>query len=189
MKEKIRITGIGGSMEPKSSTLLYLQYVLDELKSLGAETLLVDIKLLNLPIYNFSKGIKNAGLEFEELLGKIHECDGFIFASPEYHGTVSASFKNVLDYFEFTGDYSPPYLTQKPVGCIAIAGGENSGGTTLNTMINIVHSLRGISASNSIAVGSADKHISNEGVITNESLKRKLKRLAEEVYILSEKLK
>jgi NAD(P)H-dependent FMN reductase len=188
MKEKIRITGIGGSMEPKSSTLLYLQYVLAELKTLGAETLLVDVRDLHIPMYDFSKGIKNAGRDFEKLLGEIHKSDGFIFASPEYHGTISASFKNVIDYFEFMDDYSPPYLTQKPTGCIAIAGAENSGGTTLNTMINIVHSLRGITASNSIAIGSAYKHV-DKGVITNESIKRKLKRLAEEVYTLSEKLK
>lgn len=189
MKEKITIIGIGGSLEPESSTLLYLKKVLIELDSLGAATKLVDIKELSIPLYDYSKGIENAGADFKKLLNDIHTANGLVLASPEYHGTVSSSFKNVVDYFEFLSVYNPPYLTGKPVGCIAIAGAENAGELTLSTMINIVHSLRGIAASGSLAIGSAYKHINEGGEIINESILRKLKRLAEEVYTLSNKLK
>jgi FMN reductase len=189
MSGKIRIIGIGGSVESKSSSLLYLKYVLNELKLLGADVKLIDIKKVNLPLYNYSKGIAGGGKELKVMLSEIHSADGFVFASPEYHGTVSASFKNIIDYFEFLADYKPPYLTGKPVGCIALAGAENSGGTTLNTMINIVHSLRGIAASGSMAIGSAYRQVDKNGKIKNDSVKRKLKRLTEEVYNLSVKLK
>lgn len=189
MNGKIKIVGIGGSLESNSSSLLYLKYVLNELKQLKAEIKLIDIKKVSLPLYNYSKGLKGGGKELKKLLSEIHSADGFVFASPEYHGTVSSSFKNVIDYFEFLADYKPPYLTGKPAGCIAIAGSENSGGTTLNTMINIVHSLRGIIVPNSIAIGSAYRQVDEDGTIKNESLKRKLKRLAGEVYNLSVKLK
>lgn len=189
MEGKIRIVGIGGSMESKSSSLLYLKYILNELKHLGAEVKLFDIKKLNLPVYNFSTGLKDAGEDFKKTLDEIHSADGYIFASPEYHGTVSASFKNVIDYLEFLSGYKPPYLTQKPVGCIALAGAENSGTATLITMINIVHSLRGIAASASLAIGSAHKLVESRGKIKSESIVRRLKRLADEVYNLSVKLK
>ncbi len=189
MSGKIRIVGIGGSLESNSSSLLYLKYTLNELKLLKADVKLIDIKKVNLPLYNYSKGLSGGGKELKIILNDISKADGYVFASPEYHGTVSSSFKNVIDYFEFLSDYNPPYLTGKPVGCIALAGAENSGGTTLNTMINIVHSLRGIIAPNSIAIGSAYRHVDEKGKIKNDSIKRKLKRLAEEVYSLSVKLK
>ena len=189
MKGKIKIIGIGGSPERNSSSLFYLAYVLSELKQIGAEVKLLDIRKVKLPLYDYSKGLAAAGKGFKKILDEIHSADGYVFSSPEYHGTVSSSFKNVIDYLEFLYDYSPPYLTGKPAGLIAAGGAENSGVTTLGTMVNIVHSLRGVVASSSIAIGSAYKHIDENGEIKNESLKRKLKRLADEVYNLSVKLK
>lgn len=189
MKEKIRIVGIGGSMESRSSSLLYLKYILNELNELGAEVKLIDIKNLDLPMYSYGMDMKEAGEGFNALLDEIHSANGYILASPEYHGTVSSSFKNVIDYLEFLSSYTPSYLTQKPVGLLALAGAENSGVATMSTLINITHSLRGIVAPSSLAIGSAYKQIDEAGNITNDSIKRKIKRLAEEVYSLSVKLK
>jgi FMN reductase len=189
MQGKIKIIGIGGSLEPKSSTLAMLRYTINEIKSLGSEIKLIDLKDVNLPLYNYSLGLEQAGEGFKETLDEIHEAHGYVFASPEYHGTVSASFKNFIDYFEFLYDYNPPYLTGKPIGCLAVGGADNSGSTTLQTMINIVHNLRGIAASSSLAIGAAVRQINENGELENEVLKRKLRRLAEETYNLSVKLK
>lgn len=189
MTSKIKIVGIGGSMEEGSSSFLYLKYVMGLLKSAGAETSLIDIKKVKLPIYFYAKGKKPAGPALKKMLDEIHSADGYIFTSPEYHGTVSSSFKNVIDHLEYLSGYNPPYLTQKPVGCIAVGGAENAGTATLFSMISIVHSLRGVVASNSIAIGSAYKQIDKKGSITNESVGRKLKRLADEVHSLSQKLR
>lgn len=189
MTSKIKIVGIGGSMEEGSSSLLYLKHVLGLLKRRGAEVKLIDVKALKLPLYYYARGKKAAGTKLTKMLDDVHSADGYIFTSPEYHGTVSSSFKNVIDYLEYLSDYSPPYLTQKPVGCIAVGGAENAGTATLFSMISIVHSLRGVVASNSLAIGSAYKQIDKKGNITSESVGRKLKRLADEVYSLSQKLR
>jgi FMN reductase len=189
VKEKIRIIGIGGSLEQKSSTLAALTCTINEIKFLGAETKLIDLKHIDLPLYNYSMYLEQAGAGFKAVLDEIHDADGYIFASPEYHGTVSASFKNIIDYLEFLCDYNPPYLTGKPVGCIAAAGAENAGVTTLQTMINIVHNLRAIAVPSSLAIGSSTTQIDDKGKLSNETIKRKLKRLALETYNLAEKLK
>jgi FMN reductase len=185
MEGKISIIGIGGSMEVKSSTLAILNYEMRLIKSLGARTKLVDLKRLKLPLYSSTVKLKGA---VKSLLVEIHSADGVIFASPEYHGTVSASFKNIIDYFEFLADHSPPYLSGKPVGCIAVAGAGNAGAATLQTMFSIVHNLRGIAASNSFAAGSFDNMASTKDVLKSGEVNRKLKRLAEEVYNLALKL-
>lgn len=189
MSVKIKITGIGGSLEENSSTLALLKFVMDEISKLGADTGIIDIREIKLPLYSFSSGNRITAGTLESIFAAIISSDGLIFASPEYHGTVSAAFKNVIDYFEFLSEREPPYLTGKPVGLIAAAGAENAGFNTLQTMISIVHSLRGIAAPSSIAIGSANKQADISGNIINDSLKRKLKRLAEEVYHLSSKLK
>ncbi len=189
MSGKINITGIGGSLEDNSSTLALMKFVMDELSEKGADVTVIDIREVNLPLYIYSKGIEPAEKMPGYLLQAISLADGLVFASPEYHGTVSAAFKNVIDHFEYFSEKSPPYLTGKPVGLIAAAGAENSGFATLETMTNIVHSLRGLVAPSSIAVSSANKQVDTSGSIINDSLKRKLSRLAEEVYILSSKLK
>ena len=40
-----------------------------------------------------------------------------------YHGTVSGSFKNALDWLQLLSDSDPPYLTNKVVGLVSTAGG------------------------------------------------------------------
>jgi FMN reductase len=186
MQRKIRIIGIGGSLEAHSSTLAILKYEMKLIESLGAQIQVIDLKKIKIPLYKNSTSLNS---KTKRVLDEIHSADGFIFASPEYHGTVSASFKNVIDYFEFLANCSPPYLTGKPVGCIAAAGAENAGATTLQTIFNIVHNLRGISASNSFAIGSANRIIGRKGELKNEKVKKKLRRLAEEVFNLALKLK
>lgn len=185
MTRKPRITAIGGSTEENSSTLVFLKFAASQLVTKGAEVKIIDLRELNLPIYSYpSPGFKK-DKKLAEFLEIISNSDGLLLASPEYHGTVSAVFKNIIDYLEYLSGNNPPYLTGKPVGLIAAAGVENAGYNTLQTMINIVHSLRGIVSPSSLAIGSANKQVNSTGEITNESISRKLNRLAAEVYDLS----
>jgi len=188
MDKKIDIVGIGGSMEVHSYSLTILKQLLKELSLSGANTTLIDIKSLNLPIYEYSKGSTKPSDELVKVLDYIHKSHGLIFSSPEYHGTVSASFKNFIDYLEYLDSYNPPYLTNKPVGCISVGGGGNSGLYTLNTMVNIVHSLRGISVSSNFAVSNVKESFNPAGEITDENIIQKLKRLAIEIYYVASKL-
>jgi FMN reductase len=48
----------------------------------------------------------------------VYACDAMIWSSPTYHGSVSGSFKNALDWLILLAERDPPYLTNKPVvGC------------------------------------------------------------------------
>lgn len=187
MEKEIIIVGIGGSLDKNSSTGAVMSYILGELNSLGAHTIEYKLSDIKLPIYNPTLGIEQGGKELVKLLTDVRRANGFIFASPEYHGTISGAFKNAIDYMEFLCNDEPPYLTNKPSGAIAVGGGE-SAAVTLHTMVNIIHSLRAISASTNIAINSVDLELSG-GEIKNEKIIRRIKRLAAEVYSLAEKLK
>ena len=187
--KKINIVCLGGSMEKSSSTLAVLNYAAVNLKKLGANVHVTDIRSLALPIFSYSalKNVKNRN--FLRFTAKIKEADGFLFASPEYHGTVSSAFKNTIDYLEILAADNPPYLSLKPVGCIALGGAENAGYSTLNTMISIVHNLRGVVAPNSLAIGYGSTLINKKGDLTNETVIKKLNRLTNELLTLAERLR
>jgi FMN reductase len=188
-KEKIKIIGIGGSIENRSNTLSALKFAMEAVEKCGATCELFDIKKLNLPIFHPGKGIEQGGDKLKHYLESVYNGDGYILASPEYHGTVSGAFKNVIDYLEILGSKKPPYLTNKPIGIIAIGGGDISGIMTIQSIINIAHNLRAIAASNNVAIVSSFKHFDEKNIITNDTIRRRIKRLAEEVVDLAGKFK
>ena len=59
-----------------------------------------------------------------------------------YHGTISGSFKNAIDWLQLLADRDPPYLTDKVVGLISTAGGTQ-GLQAVDTMEFVVRALRG----------------------------------------------
>lgn len=189
MADKIRILSIGGSLEQNSSTSAFMNFVSGELRSKGAEVNTIDLREFEFPLYSYSTEVRMKDSKIRDFLRLVHTSDGYVFASPEYHGTVSAAFKNVIDYLEHLSLSEPPYITGKPVALIAAAGADNSGASTINTLISIVHSLRGIVAANSIGIGSANKQVDKDGRIINDSIMRKLVRLADELFLLTVKLK
>lgn len=183
-----RIVGIGGSMDKTSSTLTVLKYTLAEAALAGCKTSLFDVSGMNLPMYNPNHGLKRGGKQLAKFLDEVRSADGFVFASPEYHGSVSGLFKNVIDYLEFLADDDPPYLSGKPIGAIVTGGGEISASVTLHNMVNIIHSLRGISVSTNAAINLAHTRIV-KGKIESEAIKRRLSRLANDICTLAAKLK
>ena len=186
---KINIVCLGGSMENKSSTLAVLKHAAVKLKELGADVYVTDIRTLDLPLFSYKALLSMKNLKFTELVKKIKDADGFIFASPEYHGSVSSAFKNVIDYLEILSKETHPYLSLKPVGCIALGGAENAGYATLNAMISIVHNLRGVVAPNSLAIGYGNSLFDNKGNLNSEVIIKRVNRLTEELFMLAKRLR
>lgn len=190
MAKEISIIGIGGSLEEHSYSYKVLEYSMSELSGLGAKTNIIDIKNYKLlPLFDNSSNQKLIPYsDFLRQIDQIKQSDGIIFSSPEYHGTVSAAFKNFIDYFEILKYSNPPYLTYKPIGCISVGGGSNSGVSTLNTLINIVHSLRGITVPGNVAIPNIKQAFDQNGNLADENVKRRLRRLSNDIYFLASKL-
>ena len=72
----------------------------------------------------------------------VYACDAMIWSSPTYHGSVSGSFKNALDWLILLAERDPPYLTNKPIGLVTTARGVQ-GLQAINSMEFIVRALRG----------------------------------------------
>ena len=101
---------------------------------------LFDLRELNLPM--FVPDADPIPAAARELCDAVFAARGMLWSSPLYHGTVSGSFKNALDWLQLLSDRNPPYLTDKVVGLISTAGGTH-GLQAVNTMEFVVRALRG----------------------------------------------
>jgi FMN reductase len=108
------------------------------------------------------------------------EAHGMIWSSPLYHGTVSGTFKNALDWLQLLARAEPPYLTNKVIGLASVAGGVQ-GLQAVNTMEFIVRALRGWAVPLVVPVPRAHEAFDAEGRVTDESVREQLQGLGAEV--------
>lgn len=140
MAKEIKVVGLGGSLAAQSSSLAALKIALEGASEAGAQTLLLDIRELNLPMY--TPDATEVSDSVRQMCDEVGQADGLLWSSPLYHGTISGSFKNALDWLQLLSEREPAYLTDKVVGLISTAGGTQ-GLQAVNTMEFVVRSLRG----------------------------------------------
>ena len=98
-----KVLGISGSMHPNDKTSVLVERALEAAKNAGAETELVKLGELDLPV--FVVGKKDLPSQVTDIRRKVTEAHAFIVGTPEYHGSMSGALKNFFDYhyFEFGG--------------------------------------------------------------------------------------
>src|ERR1051326_931966 len=97
-----RILGVVGSLRDKSVARCAVRHWLDAAKRLGAETDLIDLRTLRLPMYDPDADDTD---EYKQILELVNWAQAFVLGSPDYHGGLSGATKNFLDHFwrEFAG--------------------------------------------------------------------------------------
>lgn len=110
------ILGVCGSTSSDSRTRKLLAIALESAMSAGAETRLVDLRETVLPIMDPDSD-EQAEMPAVKLVKESAQwADGFLLATPEYHGSVSGALKNWFDFL-----YSE--LSGKVAGVLAQTGG------------------------------------------------------------------
>ena len=109
------VAAIPGSLREVSYTRLASRRALDAAESRGATTDMIDLRDLDLPVYDGDAG--EAG-DADELTRRVRRADSVLLATPVYHGSFSAPLKNALDYCGFDE------FEHKTVGLLAVAGGS-----------------------------------------------------------------
>ncbi len=130
-----RVVAVCGSRRSGSYTKLALERALDAASEAGAETDLLDLGDVDLPLYHPDIDIEEQG-EAAALVARVREADGVLLGSPVYHGSYSSTFRNFHDYCGFD-DYEDTV-----VGLLATAGG-GSYGSTLDHMRATVRGVHG----------------------------------------------
>ena len=182
----VNVVGLGGSMDKASRSAAALKIVLEGAREAGAETEAFEVASLNLPMY--VPGDDEPPESARRLADAVYEADGVVWSSPMYHGTVSGSFKNALDWLQLLSDRDPPYLANKVVGLVSTAGGVQ-GLQAVNTMEFIVRSLRGWAVPLVIPVSRAWQAFDDEGQPRDAGIDKQLRELGAEVAKSSRQFK
>lgn len=99
----VKILGVSGSMRAQSRSVRALQLALDAAAAQGAETRLLDLHALDLPMYRPDRKPDTESVRAAS--EAVNWADCLVLSSPDYHGSMSGAMKNFLDYFwtEFAG--------------------------------------------------------------------------------------
>jgi FMN reductase len=174
----LRIVGLGGSMARVSRSRAALTVALGGVASAGAITELLDIRELDLPMYDPDDD--EPGEAATRLIESCYGADAMLWSSPMYQGTISGAFKNALDWLHLLRDRDPPFLHDKVVGLISAAGGTQ-GLQAINTMEFATRALRAWAVPYVVPVASAARVFDHEGRIRDEGVAAQLETLGDEV--------
>jgi FMN reductase len=160
----VRVVGIGGSVDPGSQSERAMRAVLQELEAHGATTQSFTGTEIDFPPYHTGATLpEHAGAYLEA----VRAADAVVLSSPGYHGTVSGLVKNALDYLEELRTDARPYLDGRAVGLIAVAHGWQAAVTTLVTLRQVTHALRGWPTPIGITVNGAETRFADDGAVTS----------------------
>jgi FMN reductase len=175
----LMIAGLGGSLANFSRSRAALDVALAGAADAGAETSLLDLRDLDLPMYNPERETAPPA-NAERLIEACYGADGMLWSSPMYQGTISGAFKNALDWLHILGTRDPPYLHDTVVGLISAAGGTQ-GLQAINTMEFSTRALRAWAVPYVVPVASAFRVFDVDGRVREESVETHLRTLGREV--------
>ena len=173
----INVLGVAGSMRQDSYSTLGLRIVLEEAKKYYSESYLLELRDISLPLYDPSgpssndPSFNNSNNVLEKITTALKWADALVLASPDYHGSMSGTLKNFLDYFweDFAG---------KTFGYI-IASHEK-GLTVADQMRTAVRQCYGWSMPYNISIN-GEKDFDSKGNLVNSALVKRIKMLARDL--------
>ena len=166
----LKILGVASSMREISYSTRILKQVLEKSEKNGAETRLLNLRKLQLPIYHPEK---NNSSEIDKVTEYVKWADAFILGTPDYHGSMSGVMKNFLDFFwsDFTG---------KTFGYVCAS--HEKGLTVMDQMRTAVRQCYGWSMPYGISVNS-DQDFDKQGNITNKNIIARIEMIGRDLVV------
>jgi FMN reductase len=180
----MEIVGLGGSIASVSRSRAALQVALEGAASAGAETRLLDLRALDLPMYNPEDDEPTDAAR--ELLEACHSASGLLWSSPLYQGTISGALKNAIDWLRLLGDREPPFLHDKVIGLVSTAGGTQ-GLQAINTMEFATRALRGWAVPYVVPIAAVARVFDEAGRVQDASVEAQLHMLGAEVVRVAQR--
>ncbi|HET6800866.1 MAG TPA: NAD(P)H-dependent oxidoreductase [Nitrososphaeraceae archaeon] len=172
----VNVLGVAGSMRQQSYSTRALKMVLEETKKYNAESYMLEVRKINLPLYDPSESTSdesssNNNNVLERITTALRWADVFVLASPDYHGSMSGGMKNFLDYFweDFAG---------KTFGYIVAS--HEKGLTVADQMRTAVRQCYGWSMPYNISIN-GEKDFDSKGNLINSVLAKRIKMLARDL--------
>ncbi|WP_435333437.1 NADPH-dependent FMN reductase [Haloarchaeobius sp. TZWWS8] len=166
MTDDTHVIALCGSLRDKSYTRIALETALSAAADVGATTELVDLRTLDLPVFDADDD--EAG-DAPELTAAVRAADAVILGTPMYHGSYSSPLKTALDYCGFDE------FEDKTVGLLAVSGGSFPV-TALEHLRSVCRSLNAWVIPHQAAIPSAHAAI-DEGAFLDSGLEDRVRTL------------
>jgi NAD(P)H-dependent FMN reductase len=178
---RVHVLAVSGSLRDASYTYSALRYALRAAADAGATTGTVDVREVDLPLYDPDEGDVGDAAAVKR---RIREADAVLLGSPVYHGSYSAAFRNVHDYCGFD-EYEDTV-----VGLVAAAGG-GSYGSTLDHMRATVRGVHGLVVPAQVGLRRASSRFETrdgERVLVDDDIADRLADLGRDVVEVAARL-
>ena len=126
-----KILAIAGSNHATSIHYQLVEFTASLIE--GAEVTVLDMRGWKIPVYSIDFDPDQTPNEITELIMLMEEYDGFIIASPEHNGSISAFFKNILDWLSRR---KKQVFEEKPVLLMSTSPSEKGGTNGLDYLLH-----------------------------------------------------
>jgi FMN reductase len=167
LQAPIKIVGICGSLQENGTTKNALRIALDGALEYGAEVSLLELRDFELVFFG-SVAESEYPADVERLRKNIRESQGVILATPEYHGSLSGTLKNMLDLMVIDD------FETKIVGLVGVAGGHTGAINSLNTMKTICRNLHCWVLPQDVSISNSSRVFGDDGAATDPALQERL---------------
>ena len=171
MGEKgIQIVMITGSVRPDNYTSKAAALVVDEFRrSSHVSVKVIDPNQWKLPL----PGAQKASSVTQELQSQVGKATGVVFATPEYHGSVSSIIKLFIENLGF-----PSVLAGKAVALIGVAAGAIGAVKALEHLRSICSHVGAIVLPGPVSVAHVHKVFDTDGRCLDEKTESRVRGVA-----------
>jgi len=119
-EETLNILAVIGSLHADSVTRVAIRDLVGQLRAAGCAVDVLDLDREPLPLYDPDTAEDQP--YFAPLKARVERADVFLLGTPDYHGSISGTMKNFLDYFwrEFAGKLFVPMVASHEKGLTVI---------------------------------------------------------------------
>ena len=183
----IKILGFAGSTRSESFNKRIVKIALAGAAKKGAETTFLDLKSLQMPLYDgdleASSGLPETARTFRDAL---IAADGIIIASPEYNGAPSAVLKNAIDWSTRPDPESPhqPSLVAwkgKVAAMMSCSPGRLGGLRGLSHLRLILSGIGTLVLPTQVTVSAIHEELHEEGHLIDQKLHDQVEALGAEL--------
>lgn len=192
-KKNIKIVAFSGSSRKDSMNRKLLGNAVKAAEAAGAEVTVVDLGLLDLPVYDqdmeAEAGFPQAALDLKKTM---RESDGFLIASPEHNSSYSTLLKNTIDWTSRSSGADDPGLssyTGKYAAIMAASPGALGGLRGLFALRELLQNINVTVLSGMQAVGNGMQAFDDSGDLKDEKTAGNVKNLAASLVKTLEKMR
>ncbi|MDE1464964.1 NADPH-dependent FMN reductase [Spartinivicinus poritis] len=191
MENKPKLLAFAGSLRKESVNKKLVQVAAKGAEQAGAEVTFIDLVDYPLPILNQDDEQASGAPENAKKLHQLFaESDGFLLASPEYNGGMSAALKNLIDWLSrpSSGEPALAAFEGKIVSLMSASPGGLGGIRALPNVRFILDGLGCITLPKQLALSKAYEAFDEQGNLVNSEQQETALQLGRNVVDMAKKL-